>query len=127
MCRADEERYSCSRSESGRSGIARAEAPAVVGGDVWALFLCSDGIWDVLSDQEAAEIVMFPSVASGGKLSDDAFELAETKADLQVLAQLVVQCALSKGSRDNSTCVLLKIKWGEHRELMHGPCELRSP
>jgi serine/threonine protein phosphatase PrpC len=35
-------------------------AANVTAGDVWALLLCSDGVWDALTDQEAAEVAFPP-------------------------------------------------------------------
>jgi len=109
--------------------------PQVAAGDVWAVFLCSDGIWDVLSPQEAAEIVMEPKARKEIEYDDTmlsntvetdedsnqqgAFMEAETEEELRYLADLVVERALSIGSGDNMTCVLLKIKWGLHREEPH--------
>jgi len=43
---------------SGAMGLRSLSEPAanVTAGDVWALLLCSDGVWDALTDQEAAEV-----------------------------------------------------------------------
>lgn len=42
----------------GAMGMSSLSEPAanVTAGDVWALLLCSDGVWDALTDQEAAEV-----------------------------------------------------------------------
>jgi serine/threonine protein phosphatase PrpC len=62
-----------------------------------------------------------------GSVSDDLFLRATTEGELRLLANLVVQAALRRGSKDNTTCVLLKIKWGEHHDEMHGGGELQTP
>jgi hypothetical protein len=61
------------------------------------------------------------------RVPQDAFLRATTESELRVLANLVVQAALRRGSLDNTTCVLLKIKWGDHRDEPHGVGELQSP
>jgi len=57
----------------------------------------ADGIFDVLSDQEVADIVWRNSVVDGKDAVRNARE--------------VVQAALRKGSRDNVTAVVLRLGW----------------
>jgi serine/threonine protein phosphatase PrpC len=54
------------------------------------LIVACDGVWDVLSDQEAVERV-----------------LACRQAQQHKAAELIVRAALDKGSRDNITCMVI--------------------
>ncbi|KAK3286221.1 hypothetical protein CYMTET_6211 [Cymbomonas tetramitiformis] len=91
-------------------------AAGTAAGDVWALLLCSDGVWDVLTDQQAVEVVMSPNMTSP---RGPDFARAETDHEMQRMAKAVAQEALNRGSRDNITCILLKIKWGECIPLLN--------
>ena len=54
----------------------------------------SDGLWDVITNNEAAEMVH--RVYSGG--------------DVQALAEMLTTTALRRGSMDNTTSVVLDIR-----------------
>lgn len=59
----------------------------------WAIVLACDGIFDVMSDQEVADI------------------LCREHADPVQAAKAVVQRALDKGSRDNLTAFVMRLGW----------------
>lgn len=63
----------------------------------WALVVASDGVWDRLSDQQCADLVWKSMVVNGR-------DPAGTSRD-------VVRAALSAGSRDNLTAVVLRLGW----------------
>jgi len=52
------------------------------------IIMACDGVWDVLSDQEAVDLV-------------------KTDTDAQAMADKIVKTALEKGSTDNVTCIVL--------------------
>ncbi|CAK0904491.1 unnamed protein product, partial [Prorocentrum cordatum] len=59
----------------------------------WAVVLACDGVFDVLSDQEVAEVVQ------------------QHHADPVQAAKAVVQRAIDKESRDNLTAIVLRLGW----------------
>jgi len=63
----------------------------------WAVVLGSDGIFDVLSDQEVAD-VLYKAMAVNGK-------------DPVGAAKELVQAAFRAGSRDNLTAVTMRLGW----------------
>eukprot|EP00401_Gymnodinium_catenatum_P026225 CAMPEP_0117462678 /NCGR_PEP_ID=MMETSP0784-20121206/3180_1 /TAXON_ID=39447 /ORGANISM="" /LENGTH=780 /DNA_ID=CAMNT_0005256455 /DNA_START=85 /DNA_END=2426 /DNA_ORIENTATION=+ len=63
----------------------------------WAVVLTSDGVTDVLSDQEVAN-VLWQAVAVNGK-------------DPVAASKALVQTALSRGARDNLTVVVMRLGW----------------
>jgi len=63
------------------------------GGDSFLILAC-DGVWDVLSDDEAVGLVMALWESEGGRVDVDA-------------AGLLVQEAMRRGSSDNITCVVV--------------------
>jgi len=65
--------------------------------DDWAVLVGSDGIFDVLSDQEVAD-TLWRSMAGQGR-------------DPVRAAKDVVQAALRGGSRDNLTAVVMRLGW----------------
>lgn len=72
------------------------------------VILASDGLWDVLSDKEACEVVSEKlekaNVSSG--LSDELARMAAT-----VASEALVQAALEAGTMDNITVVIGILKW----------------
>jgi len=73
----------------------------------WAVVLASDGIFDVLSDQEVAD-VLWKSMVGRGR-------------DPVGGARDVVQAALRAGSRDNLTAVVMRLGWASPPSL-EGHC-----
>eukprot|EP00933_Yihiella_yeosuensis_P025322 TRINITY_DN19670_c0_g1_i1.p1 TRINITY_DN19670_c0_g1~~TRINITY_DN19670_c0_g1_i1.p1 ORF type:complete len:733 (+),score=151.90 TRINITY_DN19670_c0_g1_i1:196-2199(+) len=63
----------------------------------WAVVLACDGVFDVLSDQEVADII-WRGAAGEGK-------------DAVRNAREVVAAALRKGSRDNITAIVMRLNW----------------
>lgn len=61
-------------------------------GDCPILILACDGVWDVLTDQEAANLILVPFKESGP------FDGA---------ANLLVQTAIDRGSADNVTALVI--------------------
>merc|ERR1712129_29020 len=59
----------------------------------WAVVLACDGVFDTLSDQEVTDAVL------------------QEHSDPVQAAKVVVQRALSKGSRDNLTAIVLRLGW----------------
>lgn len=59
--------------------------------------MASDGVWDVMDSTECAQYV--------------ALQLNATNHDPEELATEVVKMALSKGSTDNATCIVVKLAW----------------
>jgi len=58
------------------------------------LIIACDGVWDVFSDQEAADLLMEEFKAQGNKPFDDA-------------AEILVQAAIDRGSADNITAIVV--------------------
>lgn len=75
----------------------------------WAVVLGSDGIFDVLSDQEVAD-TLWRSMAGQGR-------------DPVRAAKDVVQAALRAGSRDNLTAIVMRLGWAPPPSL-DGACTL---
>jgi len=73
----------------------------------WALVLASDGVFDVLSDQEAADC-LWRSMAGQGR-------------DPVRAAKDLVQAALRAGSRDNITAVVMRLGWTAPPAAEAGP------
>jgi protein phosphatase 1L len=65
--------------------------------DDWAVMMGCDGIFDVLSDQEVAN-VLFKAMVSDG-------------LDPVGAAKAVVQAAFKSGSRDNLTAIVMRLGW----------------
>eukprot|EP00927_Polykrikos_kofoidii_P046081 TRINITY_DN40274_c0_g1_i1.p1 TRINITY_DN40274_c0_g1~~TRINITY_DN40274_c0_g1_i1.p1 ORF type:complete len:865 (+),score=168.48 TRINITY_DN40274_c0_g1_i1:342-2936(+) len=63
----------------------------------WAVVLASDGVTDALTDQQVAN-VMWKTMSQQGK-------------DPVAAAKALVQAALSNGSRDNCTAVVMRLGW----------------
>jgi len=63
----------------------------------WAVILACDGIFDVVSDQEAADIIWKT--------------MAGQRKDAVAAAKALVQAAFSMGSRDNLTVVVMRLGW----------------
>merc|ERR1712232_666221 len=59
----------------------------------WAILLGCDGVFDVLSDQEVADIIL------------------QEPGDAVKAAKLVVENAIAKSSKDNITAVVLRFGW----------------
>ena len=57
------------------------------------LLLASDGVWDVMTDADAQQIT-----------------LENQHQSCQAIAQLVLSTALSRGTRDNLSCLVVKIR-----------------
>jgi len=66
------------------------------------VIVASDGVWDVLSDQEAVDMVFTHIKAHNPKRGP--------KEVLGSAAELIVQAALQKGSTDNLTCVIVYVQ-----------------
>ncbi|EER15856.1 protein phosphatase 2c, putative [Perkinsus marinus ATCC 50983] len=60
----------------------------------WLVMMCSDGVWDVLDDQTAAEIA-----------------LSVSPRTVENMSKAVVEEAKKRGSRDNLTCMVVLLKW----------------
>ncbi|KAF4692831.1 hypothetical protein FOZ60_012525 [Perkinsus olseni] len=60
----------------------------------WLVMMCSDGVWDVMDDQTAAEIA-----------------LSVSPRTVENMSQAVVEEAKKRGSRDNLTCMVVYLKW----------------
>ena len=73
--------------------------PLQAGADV-CIILASDGVWDVMSDEDAAGV--FLAAGQGRPSSGQA----------QKLAGSIVDTALQRGSLDNCTAVVLLLQWG---------------
>ena len=58
------------------------------------LILACDGVWDVMSDQEAADMMMTRMKEKGGKPDDGA-------------AEYLVKTAIKRGSADNITAIVV--------------------
>ena len=58
--------------------------------DRW-IIIASDGVWDVLTEMNISEIIGHKDEKS------------------EILAQKIVKAALEKGSRDNITCLTIKL------------------
>lgn len=70
-----------------------------------ALILACDGIWNVFSSEEAASFVEAKLVKVNSIMSK------EPEADrCEVVATLLVEEALARGSNDNCTCIVLLLK-----------------
>lgn len=66
--------------------------------DDHTLIVACDGVWDVIEDQEALELVR-----------------SETDPDLA--AKKIVRTALEKGSTDNITCIVVELKMSSGSDL----------
>lgn len=66
---------------------------------------CSDGIWDVVSDDEARHFVLecFGS-------TNDRREWKPTKAACEEAAKKLTKIALERGSIDNITCIVVALE-----------------
>lgn len=74
-----------------------------LGGDECFLILCSDGVTNELTDQEAADIVMHTFNMKGHK-----------RATPQACAEEVVKFVEYIGGDDNSTCLVIRLNgWGK--------------
>lgn len=73
------------------------------------LIIGSDGLWDTISNQEAAEIV---------------FRCAE-KMGLQSCAELLTSAAIRKGSMDNVTALVIDLRC--HRALRGPVADVARP
>ncbi|KAF4666186.1 hypothetical protein FOL47_004229 [Perkinsus chesapeaki] len=60
----------------------------------WLIMMCTDGVWDVMDDQTAAEIA-----------------LSVSPRTVENMSQAVVEEAKKRGSRDNLTCMVVYLKW----------------
>jgi len=74
------------------------------------LIIASDGLWDVISDKSAGEIVAatMSSIGTGSKPCWRPNEASATKA-----AERLVEAALKAGSRDNITVVVIAMHWDQ--------------
>eukprot|EP00922_Rhytidocystis_sp_ex-Travisia-forbesii_P072342 GHVS01107863.1.p1 GENE.GHVS01107863.1~~GHVS01107863.1.p1 ORF type:complete len:495 (-),score=34.64 GHVS01107863.1:2782-4266(-) len=70
------------------------------------LVVASDGVWDVLSDQEAVGIV-----GSKVALRETDGQSGSLEETLREAAEAVNAAATKKGSLDNMTCVVLFFRW----------------
>jgi len=71
---------------------------SVEAGDVHALVIASDGLWDVLSEEDVRQLVdksVQDAVVQGGD------EQAISEILQNTVAQTLVSCAMERGSRDN--------------------------
>lgn len=67
------------------------------------LVIATDGIWDVLSNEEVAQIISKTTQQSASKNVD----LTET---LKTCALVLTQRAQDKGSKDNITVLVMKLQ-----------------
>mmetsp|Transcript_103057 Transcript_103057/g.204586 ORF Transcript_103057/g.204586 Transcript_103057/m.204586 type:complete len:281 (-) Transcript_103057:65-907(-) len=73
--------------------------------DTFVILAC-DGVWDVISDQQAVELV----VESMRELTPIARQLqAEGRSMAEILARMLVEEALANGSNDNISCIVIFI------------------
>jgi serine/threonine protein phosphatase PrpC len=69
------------------------------------IIIACDGVWDVMEDQEAVDLVRVHLRGDGGGSG----ELSRTEADVRIktAAQLLVDASLARGSSDNVTALVL--------------------
>lgn len=68
------------------------------------VILACDGLWDVMNDQQAVELVS----ESMRELTPIARQLeAEGRSMAEILARMLVEEALARGSNDNISCVII--------------------
>lgn len=76
--------------------VTRIAVPVTQGGQGYALIIASDGLWDVVSNYEAARLVQDQSEGWG-------------RGDANAAAQMLVKEALKRGSTDNVTATVVFI------------------
>lgn len=68
------------------------------------VILACDGLWDVINDQQAVELVL----ESMRELTPIARQLeAEGRSMAEILARMLVEEALAQGSNDNISCIVI--------------------
>jgi len=72
--------------------------------DTYLLLAC-DGVWDVLSDQEAVDFI----VAKAKQLADDATNKSSVNVRMTDIAKALVHEALERRSLDNVTAMLIRL------------------
>lgn len=73
------------------------------------LIIATDGLWDVVADQDAIDLVREKMKKSTGGKKD-------AQSRCTVAAESLVQTALDKGSQDNITCVVVMLQWANENE-----------
>jgi len=85
------------------SNVPDVTSTSLSGKDAFIILAC-DGLWDVIDDQGAVELVE----ASMQELASVALQLeAENRSWAEVLARVLVEEALARGSCDNVTCLVI--------------------
>lgn len=76
------------------------------------LILASDGLWDVLTNEEACEVarrrILLWHKKNGGTLTNERGENVDPAA--QDAAEYLTRLALQKGSRDNISVIVVDLK-----------------
>ncbi|GFH16787.1 PPM-type phosphatase domain-containing protein, partial [Haematococcus lacustris] len=78
------------------------------------LLLASDGLWDVLANQEAISLAM--------RCMNRAWEKGATrKAAARIAASVLTKAAIDRGSKDNITVVIIDLKTPQPMSSNHEP------
>lgn len=78
------------------------------------IILATDGLWDVISDQEACTLAM--------KCLDRAQQKGATEADAaRLTATVLIRAAMDRGSRDNITVVVIDLRTSKTARLRADP------
>ena len=85
------------------SNVPDVTSTELVGEDVFLLVAC-DGLWDVMDDQSAVNLVL-----DGAKELSRLSVALDQKALAEVLARMLVEEAKARGTQDNVTCLLLML------------------
>ncbi|CAJ1400430.1 unnamed protein product [Effrenium voratum] len=85
------------------SNVPEVSATLLCEGDIFVIMAC-DGLWDVIEDQDAVNLVIEGMQQFGGLLGEDNGQHPMLG---QVVARLLVEEALARGTSDNVTCVVV--------------------
>ncbi|GIL80760.1 hypothetical protein Vretimale_9141 [Volvox reticuliferus] len=71
----------------------------------------SDGLWDVMSDQEAVDCANTALLARRGPLTSTSPAFAYRDEDAQYAAQALLDAAQKRGTADNVTVIVMLLQW----------------